>query len=691
MTESENTSQTGVKSNVLIVDDEAELLQMVQIALKRSGHKVWVSKDMDGARNLIQLNPIEIVLADLTIEKENDGLIILDELIPRAPDIAVVIMTGNHDVQTAITCLRNGAFDYLLKPFNLNELISVVNKVAERRYKMIEQRNRIEEQIIVLSRFPSESPSPVLRVKTDGTILYANMASLPLLKEWNCGMGQKVPEFLKNFIIETFKAERQQDIEVQSNGRIYSFTVTPIKDSDFVYVYGHDITRLKETERELTILKNQAQEMALHDPLTGLPNRILFEDRLEQAITQSLRGGTKTAIAFFDIDNFKQINDTYGHKVGDQLLIKIANYVKEATRRADTVARWGGDELILLLTGLHNQEEANFVCERIRRSVQEKLRDDDLGISATLSMGVAVCPDDAQTTELLEQQADTALYAAKRRGKNMVVLFSDTDYVNIFQQKARLGILLRQAIDNNKIVPYYQPIIETKTKRIVAIEALARWFETELGWVPPSTFILMAEEEGLIDSLGEKIATKAFNDFKILRQNNLQISLNLNVSLRQMYSIDYVEKLLQLTKNYHLEPEWITIEITESQALVGSIKRGNPLKEIASAGFRLSIDDFGQGYSSFSSLQEMPLNELKIDMSFVRNMKTEKGLRIVKAIVELAKILDLGTIGEGVEDKDEYEILSEIGVDKLQGYYIGQPMAFEEITNYLDTNLKILT
>ncbi len=690
MTKSENRSQTGgdIKSNLLIVDDEMSLLDMAQIALKHSGHKIWTAQNLEDARDIIHSNPIEIVLADLTLEEENDGIILLDELIPRAPEIAVVIMTGNHDVQTAITCLRNGAFDYLLKPFNLKELVTVVNRVADRRQKMIEQRNRVEEQINVLSRFPSESPSPVLRVKTDGTILYANLASLSLLKEWNCGMGQKIPEFLKNFIVDTFKAEKQQDIEVQSNGRIYSFTVTPIKDSDYVYVYGHDITRLKETERELTILKNQAQEMALHDALTGLPNRILLEDRLEQAITQSLRNNTKTAIAFVDIDNFKQINDTYGHKAGDQVLVKIANYIKEATRRADTVARWGGDELILLLTGLHNQEETYFVCERIRRSVQDKLRDDSLGIPVTLSMGVAICPDDSQTTELLEQQADTALYVAKRRGRNMTVMFSDTDYVKTFKQKAQLGILFKHAIESNKIIPYYQPIVEAKTKKIMGVEALARWFEPELGWIPPSTFIPMAEEEGLIDSLGEKIATMAFNDLNRWRKNNLQISLNLNVSLRQMYSIDYVEKLLQLTKAHNLEPGWITIEITESQALVSSMRRGNPLKEVANAGFRLSIDDFGQGYSSLSSLQEMTVNELKIDMSFVRNIKTERGLRIVKAIVELAKILDLDTVGEGVEDRDEYEILSNIGVEKLQGFYIGHPLPFDEITKTLD---KILT
>ncbi|MGC8887840.1 MAG: EAL domain-containing protein [Verrucomicrobiia bacterium] len=681
--ESQSVNVQPIQANVLVVEDEAPLLEMATMVLVRYGHKIWTAQTVNDARDVIESNPIEIVLTDLTLEKENDGITLLNELVLRAPDIATIIMTGNHDVQTAIQCLRNGAFDYLLKPFDFKELAQVVNRVAERRKMMIEQRNRVEEQLRILGRFPSENPNPVLRVRTDGTLLYANMASMPLLKEWKCDIGDSLPAFLKDFVSETIKAEQQRDIEVEGNGRVFSFTVTPIKDSNYVYIYGHDITRLKEIERELTRLKNQAQEMALHDALTELPNRILLEDRLELAIKQSLRNGTKTALVFIDVDNFKRINDTYGHKIGDQVLVKLGQYLSESVRKTDTVARWGGDEMILLLTGLHNREEARFVCERIRRDVQEKMRQDKSAIPVTLSMGVAICPDDAQNADTLEQQADTALYVAKARGRNIVVLFSDTDYVRTFQQKAHLGNLLQKAIEDTKIFPHYQPIIESKSGSIVAVEALARWFEPELGWIPPSTFIPMAEEAGLIESLGEKIAFRAIEDLKKWRDNNLNVTLNLNVSLKQLYTGDFINKLVDVVNKKNLQTSWITLEITESQALVGSLKRGSPIEEAAGAGFRLSIDDFGQGYSSLSSLQEMSVHELKIDMKFVRNIKTQKGALIVQAIVELARILGLETVGEGVEDKDEFNRLLQIGVSRLQGYYIARPMPFEEVNRLL--------
>jgi len=671
-----------MQANVLVVEDEYPLLEMATIALQRHGHSIWTAQRTGDAREILESNPIEIVLTDLTLEEENDGIKLLNELVPRAPDIATIIMTGNHDVQTAIKCLRNGAFDYILKPFNFSELAEVVGRVAERRRLMIEQRNRIQEELRVLGRFSSENPNPVLRVRTDGTLLYANLASMSLLKEWGCNIGEQLPPFLKDFISETIKAEEKRDIEVQSQERVFSFTVTPIKDADYVYIYGHDITRLKEVEWELTRLKNQAQEMALHDALTELPNRILLEDRLQLAIGQSLRNGTKTALVFIDVDNFKRVNDTYGHKIGDQVLVKIGQYLSESVRKTDTVARWGGDEMVLLLTGLHNMQEARFVCERIRRDVQEKMKSDKSVIPVTLSMGVAICPDDSQSGETLEQQADTALYVAKQRGRNMVVFFSDTDYVKTFQQKAHLGNLLEKAIEDTKIIPHYQPIVESSSGKIAAVEALARWFEPELGWVPPSTFIPMAEEAGLIESLGEKIAMRAIDDLKKWRENNFDITVNLNVSIKQLYSGDFIAKLVDAVKKRGIEPGWITLEITESQALVSSLKRGNPIEEAAKAGFRLSIDDFGQGYSSLSSLQDMAVDELKIDMKFVRNIKTEKGTLIVQAIVELARILGLDTVGEGVEDRDEYERLVKIGVSRLQGYYIARPMPFDEIMKW---------
>lgn len=675
------------REKILIVDDEADIREMMISALVGAGYKNITEADsIDKALMAHAENPADIVFTDLTINEKNDGLKVLNELAPQMPDTVVVIVTGNTDAQQAIDCMREGAFDYLLKPFFLDDVVKVANRVAERRARMIELRNKTEEQLRVLGKFPSENPNPVLRIKNDGTLLYANAASLPLLQEWGIEVGDKVPEFIMDFIKEATESVHRKEIEVSSSGRVYLFSITPIEGED--YVYGHDITRLKEAEKELIRLKNQAQEMALHDALTGLPNRILLEDRLEQAIAHSIRNGTKTALVFIDLDKFKSINDTLGHKTGDEVLVRLAKYLKDAVRKTDTVARWGGDEMVLLLTDLQSRSMAFSVCERIRQQVQNKMKSDSIGIPVTLSMGIALYPDDSTDPNTLLQQADTALYVAKNRGRNMIVFFDDTDYVKTFQQKMHLGNLLRLAVDNDKIIPHYQPIIDVKTGSVAAVEALARWYDEQLGWIPPSTFIPMAEESGFIEELGEKVAKRAVEDLKRWRRN-LNITVNLNVSLRQIFSPHFCDELLEWVKANGLLPEWITLEITESQAMIGSLRQGNPIEAAARAGFRLSIDDFGQGYSSLSSLQELSVHELKIDMKFVRNIKTEKGARIVQAIVELAHILGLQTVAEGVEQEEEFKALVEMGVDKVQGYYFARPMPAEEIEKYLLTRQSL--
>ena len=668
---------------VLIVDDEKDLVELVENALRIAGFRnISAAYTVDEALMKHAESPFDIVFADLTLQERNDGLQILDELVPQSPDTVVVIMTGNTDADLAVECLRKGAFDYMLKPFTINSIVSIATRVADRRARMIEQRNRIEEQLRVLGKFPSENPNPVLRIKNDGTLLYANAASLPLLQEWKCEVGDEVPDFLKEFIREATKTEHRKEIEVSSCGKVYLFSITPIEGEDYVYAYGHDITRLKEAEQELIRLKNQAQEMALHDALTGLPNRLLLEDRLKQAISRCTRNGTKAALVFIDLDKFKHINDTLGHKIGDEVLVKISKYLSEAVRQTDTVARWGGDEMVLLLTDLQNRTQAQAVCERIRQYVQNKMKNDNLGIPVTLSMGVAIYPDDSTDPDILMQQADTALYVAKNRGRNTIVFFDETDYVKTFQQKIHLGKLLNLAIEDGKIIPFYQPIIDVKTGNVVAVEALARWHEPEFGWVPPSTFIPMAEESGLIEQLGEKIFRRAIDDLKKWR-HGLNITVNLNVSLRQIIKPGFCDELLNLIKSNNLLPEWITLEITESQAMMGSLKEGNHIEAAARAGFRLSIDDFGQGYSSLSSLQELNVHELKIDMKFIRNIKTEKGRRIVQAIVELAHILDMHTVAEGIEEEEEFRILAKMGVDRVQGYYFARPMPAEEVEKYI--------
>ena len=287
--------------------------------------------------------------------------------------------------------------------------------------------DRFQEESRVLGRFSVENPNPVLRTTNDGVLLYANHASQSVLSHFDCRIGQGLPGPLRQFITDVLSQGKPHDLELSVAGRCYSFTVTPIRDAECVFLYGHDITRLKETEQELVRLKDEAQARALHDPLTGLPNRVLLEDRLRQAIARSERNRRKLAVVLIDLDDFKQVNDRQGHWAGDQVLVGVATRLRQAVRKSDTVARWGGDEMVLVLPDIHGHKDARLICERVRNAARLDIPNGPVPTSLTLSMGVALYPDDALEPEILLRLADAALYRAKSQGRNTTVFTSQPD------------------------------------------------------------------------------------------------------------------------------------------------------------------------------------------------------------------------------------------------------------------------
>jgi diguanylate cyclase (GGDEF)-like protein len=430
--------------------------------------------------------------------------------------------------------------------------------------------------------------------------------------------------------------------------------------------------------------------MALHDALTGLPNRTLLEDRFEQAIAQSERNGKKLAVAFVDLDHFKQINDTHGHRVGDRVLAAVAARMKDAVRKTDTVARWGGDEFVLLLPEIRSAPEARVVCERIKETVQKQMAQDHPASPLTMSMGIAMYPDDGDLAETLLQEADTALYLAKSHGRNEVIIFGESEELKSYSEKANLRVLLSQALAARTIQVHYQPIVDARSGNMIGVEALARWYEPTLGWISPESFIPLAENAGLIDDLGQQVLERAMQQLQDWRREGFSLSLSVNISIRQLFKHDFVNDLLDLTAKFNLKSAQLVLEITESQSLLGLPAEGRRLEELFQSGFHLSIDDFGQGYSSLSSLHAMPVSELKIDMQFVRNLHTEKGCQIVQAIVQMARTLNIQTVAEGVEDQKEFAMLKEMGVQRMQGYLFSRPLPASELLALLKSRSTLL-
>jgi diguanylate cyclase (GGDEF)-like protein len=415
---------------------------------------------------------------------------------------------------------------------------------------------------------------------------------------------------------------------------------------------------------------DEIRSMALHDALTGLPNRVLLEDRINLAIAQARRTGNKVAALFIDLDNFKQVNDIQGHKAGDDLLVTISRVFRQHLREYDTLARWGGDEFVVLLPNIDSVESARRAGEKLMACLDHEVAQ-ERHLHTTLSIGLALYPDDASDTESLLIQADKAVYYCKSQGRNNIQVFSEMSATNTGYADTNLTSRFTAAIKNQQLHVHYQPIVDATTRQVVSIEALARWHDEQHGWISPGVFIPMAETMGLIEEVGRQITESALRDYSECSWQD-RIRLAINVSNRQLFSKTFLPTILAAVHERRVNPDSIKLEITESTALETD-NAVHTIRTLSDAGFYVSLDDFGTGFSSLSRLHELPVDELKIDISFVRRIKTDKGRTMLKTITDMGRAMNLKLVAEGVEDKETALILRDMGVDYLQGYYFAKP------------------
>ena len=434
-----------------------------------------------------------------------------------------------------------------------------------------------------------------------------------------------------------------------------------------------DITTTYHQERQIS-------HMALHDSLTDLPNRVLLDDRLAMSISRAERTGKRVALGFIDLDHFKQVNDNFGHKLGDRMLKEVTLKLQTALRSTDTLSRWGGDEFVVLCPDLDTLEDAREITRKLSLLAREHITVDGTDFPFTFSAGFAVYPDDASSSEMLLSQADRAMFFAKAQGRNNIQFFNTIAAKETGRQSFYIQSRLLQAINSNQIQCWLQPIMSSQTGKVIGAEALARWNEPEQGWIPPSVFIPMAESLGLIDRLGQGVWLQALDAMTMLPDNH---QLSVNLSKRQLFTSTIVQQLSNDIERAGIDPGRIMLEITESLALSDVAYANDRIAELDSQGFGISIDDFGVGYSSLSQLHEIPADELKLDISFVRRLHQKAGLSMAMAIVSIAKSLDLGCVAEGVEDARTAELLGRLGVEKLQGYYFAEPMPISKYIGWL--------
>lgn len=437
-----------------------------------------------------------------------------------------------------------------------------------------------------------------------------------------------------------------------------------------------DITQTYLQERQIT-------HMALHDALTGLPNRTLLEDRIGMVFSSAQRLNRKAGIGFIDLDHFKNVNDVLGHKAGDQLLLAITQRLQDCLRASDTLARWGGDEFVVLLGDMVGLEDIRRVAEKLAAACSDAIVLEGQNFPVTFSMGFSIFPDDGSDMETLLSQADRALFYAKAQGRNNHQFFSEMSKSGLGKKELYIQARLADAIKNGNIVAWFQPQVNGVAGEIVGMEALARWHDPALGWIPPATFIPMAENLGLIRELGDRIIHLALAMQARILELGHNITLSVNVSRRQLFFPQFEQTLAEAARGMGIDAHRVVLEITESIAMTEVAFSRQRLKAIHLAGFRIAIDDFGVGHSSLSQLHDMPLDELKIDMSFTRRVNTPQGAHMVQAIVAIADSLGIQVVAEGVEDVATSLRLQALGVSVLQGYLFGKPMSADEFVLWL--------
>lgn len=577
-----------------------------------------------------------------------------------------------------------------------NESLDILNQLLEKR---VNNRTEELEKALAVTKSTLESTADgILVINLEGNIGYYNHKFLDMWKISQSfvdkpDLNMLIKEISKK--IKNPKAFRKLLNEIKKNPGHEIFNEIVINDNKVFEWYskphlmrnlivGHawnfrDITVRKQMERQLAYQAN-------HDLLTGLPNRTLLFDRINQSITYAKRYQTQVYLLFLDVDNFKLINDNLGHNLGDILLQEIAKRLNISTRESDTVARFGGDEFVILFI-TNKYSDILKLSKNILAKITKPIQLVNQEIVVTASIGVSIFPNDGEDAATLLKNADMAMYLAKNQGRNNFKLYDET-MKHHTEKTLAIQIELRNALANNEFYLLYQPIIDLKTGEISGVEALVRWNHPTRGVIHPLQFIPIAEESRIIILLGEWVFRNACLQNKIWQKMGLRaIPIAINVSGIQMMRDNFADLIRQVIDDSQLDPQYIEIELTESSIMDDKQQNLHTLKRLKEMGINLTVDDFGTGYSSLNYLREFPVNKLKIDQSFVRDC-IGNGSSIVDAIIAMGHGLKLKVLAEGIETIEQLRFLKQCGCDEGQGFFYGQPMNSEDFAEHLGPDLK---
>ncbi len=678
----------NVNINVLAIEDnpdDAELLRMMLGKAREPSFTFIRAQRLSEGLQLLRESSFDIVLLDLGLP-DSAGMDSVMEIRKQSPTIPIILFTGIDDDEIALKALHLDVQDYLAKgQIDRNLLVRSIRYAIERK-RAVEALRDSE------ARFRRLSESGIIGIvyfDADGRIIDGNDKFLAMIgsnrEELAAG---RVRRWVRLVPPEWKRRMREAYSEFRATDRITPYETEYLRrdGSKFWGLFGAakldgqadgiafivDITERKRLEEEIT-------HMAHHDVLTGLPNRRLFMELIRFEIAEARRNRKKTGLLFLDLDRFKEVNDTLGHEAGDQLLRTVAERLRAAIRDSDAVARIGGDEFSILLAGITRPEDITEIAQKILDAFREKCVHAGHEFTITASMGISVYPDDSDSIESLFRYADIALYHAKNRGRNTFE-FYDPDINRRSVERLKFENALRRTVLRRELTVHYQPLIDIGTGRIVSAEALVRWNHPKLGLLDAKRFIQTAESIGIITTIDEWVLRTACTQLKtLLDAGYAPFFIAANLSSRVFQNPGFADMITRILDETGVPPHLVDIEITESVAVVDIERTIGRLHELAQKGIRITIDDFGTGYASLSYLKKLPIQRLKIDQTFVKDIAVDPDDRaIVGAVTSMAHQMKLSVVAEGVETAEQLSCLTEIRCDEAQGYFFNRPLPPEE-------------
>jgi diguanylate cyclase (GGDEF)-like protein/PAS domain S-box-containing protein len=687
---------------VLLIENDPEQTRIIRAMFDGHGshpYKLTRIKCLADAEMYLKEHRVDIVLLDLSLF-DPEGLEAIGRVRTAAPHVSIVLLSSVDDEPKAMQAIREGAQDYLIKgQIEPNILMQALgNAVARTTNKEIltDEKDRAQATLNCIA-------DAVVCTDMSGNITFFNPVAGSMMG-WSMkdAVGRRLTEILRIVDATTRKVILDPMAKAASEnltGTLPSNSVLIRRDGREVFIEDsvapiHDregaVTGAVIVFRDVSAARAQSEQMAHlaeHDSLTGLPNRLLFCDRVGQALSLARRHGGQAAVLFLDLDGFKQINDSLGHAAGDKLLQSVAKRLLACVRDPDTVSRYGGDEFAVLLQDVHRHQDAAATARRVLRALGDVYSVDGQQVHVTASIGMSIYPHDGFDAEMLIKNADTAMYRAKKNGCQSCEFYSSELNVCTFERQFTKEDLER-ALERNELTLHYQPKVNLKTGAITGSEALSRWNHPTHGTVLPGQFIPIAEETGLILAIGAWVFDEACSQARSWADAGVPAkTMAVNVSGVQFQSESFLDVLFAAINKTGLDPSILELDVNESVLMRDPERSAFVLKALRDKGVHVSVDQFGTGNSSLSSMQKLPVNALKIDRSFLRQITTiPGGTAAVEAFIDMARGLHLRVIAQGVETVEDLEFLWAHDCDEAQGNFFGPPVPPGQLAKLFRSN-----